>query len=580
MSTINNKKTMTVNGRPVPIEGEKNLLELIRKAGFEVPTLCYHSQLSTFGACRMCIVEDKRGSIIASCSTPPKAGMEIKTNTPRIREYRKMILELMLADHNRDCVTCEKRRDCELLNLAKRFGVDTVRFETYSMDGTKDTSSPAIIRHPDKCILCGDCIRICDEIQNVGAIDFTDRGSRMGVGPAFDMPLAETDCVNCGQCAAVCPTAAITIKSNVQEVWEMLNDDNTIVQAQVAPAVRVALGDEFNFPHGTNVMGKIVAALRKLGFDEVYDTTTSADLTVIEEAKEFVERLQKGGKLPLFTSCCPAWVKYAETKHPELLDNISSCKSPMEMFGSLLKERAKLDAAKNKDKKKAKVVKNIAIMPCTAKKYEVGREDLLLDNERAVDLTITTQELASLIIEAGLNFEDIEPEAVDMPFGIGSGAGVIFGVTGGVTEAVIRNVVDPQNRTELDEIAFTGVRGLEGVKEVKLPFGEPAEDGDQPTLSIAIVNGLKNTENLIQSIQAGEAYYDFVEVMACQGGCIAGAGQPFVIGRARPERSEGIYNADKMSNVRTSQANPVVEALYKDGAILSGHNAHRLLHYK
>ena len=569
MSAINKPRTMIVNGRPVPIEGEKTLLDLIRKAGFDVPTLCHHSQLSTFGACRMCIVEDKKGGIIASCSTPPKAGMEIKTNTPRIREYRKMILELMLADHNRDCITCEKRRDCELLNQAQRFGVDTVRFETYSMDGTKDMSSPAIIRHPDKCILCGDCIRVCDEIQNVGAMDFVNRGSNMEVMPAFDMPIAETNCVNCGQCSAVCPTAAITIRSNLPELWEMLNDDNIIVQAQIAPAVRVALGDDFNFPYGTNVMGKIVAALRILGFDEVYDTATSADLTVIEEAAEFVERLNSGEKLPLFTSCCPAWVKYAENKHPELMDNISSCKSPMEMFGSVLKEKAKKDAA---GKKNNKIVKNIAIMPCTAKKYEIQREDLKMNGEQVVDLSITTHELATLIIESGLNFKDLQPEAVDMPFGIASGAGVIFGVTGGVTEAVIRNVVNPENRSELDEIAFTGVRGLEGVKEVKLPFGE------ERVLSIAIVNGLRNAENLIKAIQSGEAYYDFVEVMACQGGCIAGAGQPFVIGRARPERSEGMYNADKMSNVRTSQANPVTEALYND--LLSGDNAHRLLHYK
>ena len=272
MTTINNKRTMTVNGRPVPIEGEKNLLDLIRKAGFDVPTLCYYSKLSTFGACRMCIVEDKKGGIMAACSTPPRAGMEIRTNTLRLREYRKMILELMLADHNRDCITCEKRRDCDLLKLATRFGVDTVRFETYSLDGRKDMSSPAVIRHPDKCILCGDCIRICNEIQNVGAIDFANRGSKMEVMPAFNMPLAESNCVNCGQCAAVCPTAAITIKSNVQELWEMLNDENIIVQAQIAPAVRVALGDQFNFPKGTNVMGKIVAALRKLGFDEVNET--------------------------------------------------------------------------------------------------------------------------------------------------------------------------------------------------------------------------------------------------------------------------------------------------------------------
>lgn len=568
MNTLNNKRIMTVNGKPVAIEGEKNLLAVIRKAGFDVPTLCYYSKLSTFGACRMCIVEDKKGSIMASCSTPPKAGMDIKTNTPRLREYRKMILELMLADHNRDCVTCEKRRDCKLLALAQQFGVDTVRFESYSLDNTKDMSSPSIIRHPDKCILCGDCIRICEEIQNVGAINFVNRGSRMEVTPAFDMPIAESNCVNCGQCAAVCPTAAITIRSNVQELWEMLNDDNTIVQAQVAPAVRVALGDEFNFPKGTNVMGKIVAALRMLGFDEVYDTATSADLTVIEEAGEFLERLQSGDKLPLFTSCCPAWMKYAENKHPELIDNISSCKSPMEMFGSVLKEKARNE---NQGQKHPKKVKNIAIMPCTAKKYEVLREDLKMDGEPVVDLSITTQELATMIMEAGLNFEDIQPEAVDMPFGIASGAGMIFGVTGGVTEAVIRNVVDP-DRTQLDEIAFTGVRGLDGVKEVKLPFGEDRE------LSIAIVSGLKNAENLIRAIQSGDAYYDFVEVMACEGGCIAGAGQPFVDDRAREERSAGMYEADRMSNVRTSQANPVTEAMYR--GILAGENAHRLLHYK
>lgn len=568
MNTIK-QRTMTVNGMPVLIEGEKNLLELIRKAGFDMPTLCYYSKLSTYGACRMCIVEDKKGAIMASCSTPPKAGMEIKTNTPRLREYRKMILELMLADHNRDCITCEKRTNCQLKELAERFGIDDVRFKTYSLDGTKDCSSPAIIRHPDKCILCGDCVRVCDEKQRVGAIDFVNRGSRMEVMPAFDMPLAETKCVNCGQCAAVCPTGAITIKSNVAELWEMLADDDTIVQAQIAPAVRVALGDEFNFEKGENVMGKIVAALRMLGFDDVYDTSTAADLTVIEESKEFIERYQKGENLPLFTSCCPAWVKYAENYHPELTDNISSCKSPMQMFGAVLKEKAKTEAAETKSKKKNRVV---AIMPCTAKKSEVLQEKYFYDGEPAVDLSITTQELADMIRETGLNFEDLQPEPIDMPFGIASGAGVIFGVTGGVTEAVIRHVIGPEDRNTLAEIAFTGVRGLDGVKEVKLPFGADKE------ISIAIVNGLRNAENLIQAIQKGEAHYDFVEVMACEGGCIAGAGQPFVEDRARTERSEGMYEADRMSNVRTSRNNPIADALYK--GMLSGHNAHRLLHYK
>lgn len=569
MNTLNNTRTMTVNGIPVPIEGEKNLLEIIRKAGFDMPTLCYYSKLSTYGACRMCIVEDKKGSIMASCSTPPRAGMEIKTNTPRLREYRKMILELMLADHNRDCITCEKRNSCKLKELAERFGVDTVRFPNYSLDGIKDLSSPAIIRHPDKCILCGDCVRVCDEVQRVGAIDFVNRGSKMEVMPAFNMPLAETKCVNCGQCAAVCPTAAITIRSNVAELWEMLADENTIVEAQIAPAVRVALGDAFNCEKGENVMGKMVAALRKIGFDNVYDTSTSADLTVIEETAEFVKRLESGENLPLFTSCCPAWVRYAENYHPDLIDNISSCKSPMEMFGAVLKEKAKKEAEATKSKKKTKVV---AIMPCTAKKSEVQQERYNYGDEPAVDLSITTQELATMIKETGLNFAELQPEPIDMPFGIASGAGVIFGVTGGVTEAVIRHVVDPSDRNTLAEIAFTGVRGLEGVKEVTLPLGVDKE------ISIAIVNGLRNAENLIQAIKSGEAHYDFVEVMACKGGCIAGAGQPFVEDRARAERSAGMYEADRMSNVRTAKSNPITEALYND--LLKGDNAHRLLHYK
>ncbi|MBQ4595715.1 MAG: 4Fe-4S binding protein, partial [Firmicutes bacterium] len=422
------------------------------------------------------------------------------------------------ADHNRDCITCEKRNNCQLKELAERFGIDDVRFETYSLDGTKDHSSPAIIRHPDKCILCGDCVRVCDEIQRVGAIDFVHRGSRMEVMPAFNMPLAETKCVNCGQCAAVCPTGAITIKSNIAELWEMLADDNTIVQAQIAPAVRVALGDEFNFEKGENVMGKMVAALRMLGFDDVYDTSTAADLTVIEESKEFIERYSSGENLPLFTSCCPAWFRYAENYHPELMDNISSCKSPMEMFGAVLKEKAKKDAEETKSKKKTKVV---AIMPCTAKKSEVLQERYHYEGEPAVDLSITTQELATMIRETGLNFADLQPEPIDMPFGIASGAGVIFGVTGGVTEAVIRHVVGPEDRNTLAEIAFTGVRGLEGVKEVKLPFGADKE------ISIAIVSGLRNAEELIQAIKKGEAHYDFVEVMACKGGCTNGAASIF-----------------------------------------------------
>ena len=569
MNTMNNRKSMIIDGRPVAIEGEKNILDVIRKAGIDMPTLCYHSVLSTYGACRMCVVEGKWGEIMASCSTPPKAGMEVKTNTPRLQKYRKMILELMLADHCRECTTCEKNFDCELQSMAMRFGLKDVRFENYSIDEgkeLKDTSSYAIVRNQNKCIICGDCVRMCSEIQNVGAIDFAHRGSNVEVTTAFDMPLAETNCVNCGQCVAICPTGALVIKCNVDDVWKDIYDPNVKVVAQIAPAVRVALGDEFDLPKGTNVMGKIVGAMKRLGFDEVYDTSTAADLTVIEEANELLAKIKSGNTdMPLFTSCCPAWMKYAEDNHPELIDNISSCKSPMGMMSSVLKAKA----ARDNEPKKTKVV---AVMPCTAKKYEIHREDQMLDGEMATDHSITTVELADMIRSAGLRFEDVLPEAVEMPFGIASGAGVIFGVTGGVTEAAIRYVVGDRNK--IADIAFTGVRGFEGLKEVKIPLDEEGEN----ILSVAIVSGLKNAENLIKALQAGEVHYDFVEVMACEGGCIAGGGQPFVIGRAKAERSEGIYEADRMSGVRMSAENPVTEALYN--GLLAGDNAHHLLHYK
>lgn len=567
MNAMNNKKFMIIDGLPVAIEGEKNILDVIRKAGIDLPTLCYYSTLSTYGACRMCVVEGKHGDIMASCSTPPRSGLEIKTNTPRLQEYRKMILELMLSDHCRECTTCEKNYDCKLQDLAMRFGLKEIRFDPYSIWDKLDNSSLAVARDPNKCIVCGDCVRMCDEIQNVGAIDFAHRGSNIAVQPAFDMPLAETNCVNCGQCAAICPTGAITIRNDTKELWEDIYDNDTIVVAQIAPAVRVALGDEFDLPKGANVMGKIVAALRRMGFDGVYDTATGADLTVIEEANELVQRLEKGGELPLLTSCCPAWYRYAEINHPDLMDNISSCKSPMQMFGSVLKERAKQQQTGKKPKK----FKVVAIMPCTAKKYEINRPEFKFGDDPTIDHSITTMELSNMIREAGLRFEDIEPEAIDMPFGIASGAGVIFGVTGGVTEAVIRYVVGSSDRNKIAEIAFNGVRGFEGVKEVKVPYKDTE-------LNVAIVSGLGNAEKLIQKIKSGEVSYDFVEVMACEGGCIAGAGQPFVVNRAKHERAAGMYQTDKLSNAKISSENPVAENLYQ--GLLKGDNAHHLLHYK
>ena len=362
MNTMNGKKYMIIDGLPVAIEGEKNILSLVRKAGIELPTLCYYSELSTFGACRMCVVEGKNGDIMASCSTPPRSGMEIKTNTPRLRKYRKMILELMLADHCRDCTTCEINFNCDLQDFACKFGLKDVRFEPYSIWDNKDYSSPAIIRNPNKCILCGDCVRMCSEIQNVGAIDFAYRGSKMEVTTAFNMPLAETNCVNCGQCRAFCPTGAISIHTNTDKVFKALADPDIRVVAQIAPAVRVAVGDHYGLQKGRSVMGKIVNALHRMGFDEVYDTTFSADLTIMEESAEFLNRIEKGEKLPLLTSCCPAWVKFITDQYKDYIPNISTCRSPQGMLSAVIKEYFR-----DPEHAQGKKTVMVSIMPCTAK---------------------------------------------------------------------------------------------------------------------------------------------------------------------------------------------------------------------
>lgn len=551
---------MMIDDIPVEINGEKNILSLIRKAGIDLPTFCYHSELSVYGACRMCMVENKRGGMEAACSTPPKAGMEIYTNTPKLRKYRKMILELLLSDHCRDCTTCDKNGECKLQELAQRFGISRVRFQNTAEQPKLDTSSLCIQRDASKCILCGDCVRVCDEVQNVGAIDFMYRGSKMIVGTTFDAPIAETRCVGCGQCAAVCPTGAIVIKNDKDRVWDVLHDPNIRVIAQIAPAVRVGIGSKLGQKDGENMMGKIVAAIKRLGVDEVFDTATGADLTVMEEANEFMSRLETGEKLPLFTSCCPAWIQYAEKMHPELLPNLSTCRSPMEMFGSVLKE-------KYKQSERRTVV--IAVMPCTAKKYEAAREEFSENGVPFVDYVITTQELIQMIREAGIVFSELEPEAIDVPFDVQSGAGVIFGVTGGVTEAVIRRLSD-KSVTALRAIAFNGVRGMQGLKETSVIYNDRE-------LKIAIVSGLRNAERLISRIQKGEAQYDFVEVMACPGGCISGAGQPVSDFGGKRKRGEGLYAADKMCSVKRSEENPVVMSLY--AGLLKG-KAHRLLHVK
>ncbi len=559
--------TMIIDGKKVNFNGQKNILSLIRDCNIDLPTFCYHSELSIYGACRMCSVETSDGKIIASCSEVPKNGMEIYTNSPRIRKYRKMILELLLSNHDRDCTSCERTGKCQLQKLARRYGINQIRFNQLIEEKDIDNSSPSIIRNPNKCIKCGDCVMVCEEIQGVGALGFSHRGTEVQIKPAFNKKLSETNCVNCGQCRIVCPTAAITIKNETQKVWDAIYDRNIRVIAQIAPAVRVALGEEFGLKPGDVTIGKIASILRKIGVDEVYDTALTADLTVMEESDEFLDRFSKGENLPLFTSCCPAWVKFAENKYPELTKNVSSCKSPQQMFGTVARE-----VFNKKDKEDGKKTFIVSIMPCTAKKAEAARPEFNHDGVREVDVVLTTQELAIMIKEIGVNFHTIDEEALDMPFGVASGAGIIFGTTGGVTEAVLRKLLKDKFDKEDSEIIFNSVRGLEAVKEATVEV-------DGKNISIAVVHGLKDADSLIRQIKNGERYYDMVEVMACKGGCIAGGGQPvprIITKETRALRASGLYNIDKINQIKSSEDNYIVKNIYED--IIKGNN--HILHVK
>jgi NADH-quinone oxidoreductase subunit G len=565
---MDNQPTLTIDNMVVPIEGERNLLDLARKAGIDIPTFCYHSQLSIYGACRLCLVDVESRGVVASCSTLPEAGLRVRTHTDEIRQMRKIALELILANHEQNCPTCPKSSACQLQDLTRRLGVDQVRFRPTHKPQPIDRTSLSLLRNPNKCILCGDCVRACEEIQGVGVIDFAFRGAAATVIPAFGKNFKDVECVNCGLCATVCPTGALTPRWEIEEVWQALNNPKKTVVAQIAPAVRVALGESFGMAAGSVEIGRIVAALKRMGFKAVYDTSFAADLTVIEEANEFIQRKQKGEHMPQFTSCCPAWVKFSEQFCPDILDNLSSCRSPQQMFGSLARKilPERLGVAPED-------LVIVSIMPCTAKKYEAKLGKFVSDGRPDVDHVLTTQELAKMIDETGLRFQQLDPQSLDLPLGYKTGAGVIFGASGGVTEAVLRYAVEKLQGVSLDAVDFLEVRGEAGVREATLTAG-----GIE--LKLAVVHGLKNAIGVVESIRRGECQYDLIEVMACPGGCVCGAGQPVTRDmEAGRQRAKGLYTADKMMQLHKSQDNHMVAECYAKYLEQPGsHTAHKLLH--
>ncbi|MBO5363876.1 MAG: iron hydrogenase small subunit [Clostridia bacterium] len=568
------KVTLKINGQDVTVPADYTILQAAREVGIDIPTLCYLKDVSQTGSCRMCVVEIKGARALqAACVYPVSEGLEVYTNTPKVRRSRKITLELLLSNHDRKCLTCARNQNCELQTLSEELGITDISFEGVRNEYEVDDLSPSIVRDNNKCVLCRRCVSACKTIQTVAVIDATERGFNTTIASPFDMSLNEVPCVNCGQCIVACPTGALREKDNTDQVWEALADENKVVIVQTAPAVRAALGEEFGMPIGTPVTGKMAAALRRLGFDKTFDTDTGADLTIIEEGNELISRIQNGGKLPMITSCSPGWIKFCEHNFPDFLDNLSTCKSPHQMFGAIIKsyyaEKHGIDP---------KSIVTVSVMPCVAKKFESGRDEMEAAGLRDVDIVISTRELAKMIKEAGIKFTELPDEKFDNPFEEASGAGVIFGATGGVMEAALRTVAEKLTGKELDSIEFNQVRGTEGIKTASVPVGDL-------NVRVAIAHGLGNARALLESIRNGEAEYDFIEIMACPGGCVTGGGQPIVPARTqmgidlKTERAKALYTEDANAPIRKSHMNPDITKLYEEFlGEPGGHKAHELLH--